>query len=82
MYNENIAMPQSRINDTKMFVEAAKAEYEAKNKPEVVKKSETEKIRENMNNIHMQIEGVNRRYHSFSETVRTSLVTEALYNLY
>lgn len=82
MYNENITMPQSRIKNTKMFVEAAKAAYEAKNKPEVEKKSETEKIRENMNNIHMQIDSVHKRYRTFSETVRTSLVTEALYSLY
>lgn len=82
MYNENITMPQSRINNTKMFVEAAKADYEARNKQEVEKKTEEEKIRENMNNIHMQIDSVNKRYHTFSETVRTSLVVEALYNLY
>lgn len=83
-YDEDIKMPQSRIDKVRSYTEAMIADYESRNAPEKPskKKSSLQETSDYIRDMHAQIESTHKRYANFAETVRTSLVTEALYDMY
>lgn len=84
MYDEMLKTSGRHAKSNRAFIESVIGEYEENSKP--VKEStvrgtfESERtmVMENM----MQHEGNRARYHSFSQTVRNALVTEALYKIF
>lgn len=84
MYDSDVKMPNRR-NGMKAFVESKIAEFEQNNAPEASKEYNPNKF---VTEANMSMEAMaareqaNNRYLSFAETVRNSLVVEAMYNLF
>lgn len=84
MYDEVLTTSGRHAKSNRAYMESVIDEYEKNSKP--VKESanrgsfESERtmVMENM----MQRDGISARYHSFSQTVRNALVTEALYKIF
>lgn len=84
MYDEMLKTSGRHAKSNRAFIESVISEYEEASRP-VVKTtdrgsfdSERNMVMENM----MHHDGVRARYQSFSQTVRTALVTEALYKIF
>lgn len=84
MYDEMLKTSGRHAKSNRAYIEAVISEYEETSKP--VKESanrgifdsERSMVMENM--IHH--DGIRARYQSFSQTIRTALVTEALYKIF
>lgn len=82
MYSDDFKMPKRYAAANKAYVESVISEYNKKMEDEPVRKnnvySESDRIMETV----ARRQNARNRYNSYSESIRTTLVTEALYNLF
>lgn len=82
MYSDDFKMPKRYAAANKAYVESVVNEYNKKMENEPVRKnnvySESDRIMETV----ARRQNTRNRYNSYSESIRTTLVTEALYNLF
>lgn len=83
-YDENLVSSGRYTRSNRAFVEAAINEYENKSQPQAKPRREDPFASERMMVMENtgRREAITSRYHSFVETVNTSLVTEALYKIF
>lgn len=81
MYNDDFKMPKRYAAANKAYVESVINEYNKKMEEKPAKNnvySESDRIMETV----ASRQNARNRYNSYSESIRTTLVTEALYNLF
>lgn len=81
MYNDDFKMPKRYTAANKAYVESVINEYNKKMEEKPAKNnvySESDRIMETV----ASRQNARNRYNSYSESIRTTLVTEALYNLF
>lgn len=81
MYNDDFKMPKRYAAANKAYVESVINEYNKKMEEKPAKNnvySESDRIMETV----ASRQNARNRYNSYSESIRTALVTEALYNLF
>ena len=83
MYNDNFSISSRYKNSTKAFIDAITENYRIASEPEkqIYSRPYNEEAKEVLDTVARRDAYLNR-YHSFSETVRNVLVTEAIYKIY
>ena len=82
MYSDDFKMPKRYAAANKAYVESVISEYNKKMEDEPVRKNNVYNESDRIMETVARRQNARNRYNSYSESIRTTLVTEALYNLF